>query len=152
LNGVDTPISPSELVVRGPAGETIQLSDLNPWWRERPAMRLEARNFHVPEGEGGTETIEGWLLWTADSKKGPIPLLNDVHSGPAACALLDYDTNVYRHALCRKGWAVLLLNAVGSSSFGSDFCKRLSATGASLSPGYLRAFWRDPRWRCILRL
>jgi dipeptidyl aminopeptidase/acylaminoacyl peptidase len=127
LYGVDTPISPSELFVCGPAGkDERQLSNLNPWWRERPAMRMEPRYFDVPDGEGGTETIEGWLLRTADKADGPVPLLNDVHGGPAAYALLDYDTNVYWHALCSKGWAVLLLNAVGSSSFGGDFCKRLS--------------------------
>jgi dipeptidyl aminopeptidase/acylaminoacyl peptidase len=49
-----------------------------------------------------------------------------VHGGPAAYALLDYDTNVYWQALCSRGWAVLMLNAVGSSSFGAEFCARLS--------------------------
>jgi dipeptidyl aminopeptidase/acylaminoacyl peptidase len=55
-----------------------------------------------------------------------MPLLNDVHGGPAAYALLDYDTNVYWQSLCSRGWAVLLLNAAGSSSFGREFCERLA--------------------------
>ena len=55
-----------------------------------------------------------------------MPLLSDVHGGPAAYALLDYDTNVFWQALCSQGWAVLMMNPVGSSSFGSEFCKRVS--------------------------
>lgn len=123
---MDAPNQPSELFACGIDGSgERQLSQLNPWWQERIPMELEARQFDVPDGLGGNETIEGWLLRARDAK-GPLPLLNDVHGGPASYALLDFDTNVYWQCLCSRGWAVLLLNAVGSSSFGREFCDRLS--------------------------
>jgi dipeptidyl aminopeptidase/acylaminoacyl peptidase len=101
------------------------VSDLNAWWRERMPVDVQAREFEVPDGRGGTETIHGWLMH-AQGHEGPMPLLDDVHGGPASYALLDYDTNVYWQVLCSRGWAVLLLNAVGSSSFGREFCDRLA--------------------------
>ena len=123
---VDAPDQPSELFAcrMDGAGER-RLSELNPWWRERVAIEVESRQFEVPDGLGGTETIDGWLL-RARGRQGPMPLLDDVHGGPASYALLDYDTNVYWQSLCSRGWAVLLLNAVGSSSFGHEFCDRLA--------------------------
>jgi dipeptidyl aminopeptidase/acylaminoacyl peptidase len=123
---VDTPVQANEVFAATmEGGAEHQVSDLNPWWRERTPLALESRDFEVPDGEGGRETIQGWLLRARDSL-GPMPLLNDVHGGPASYALLDFDTNVYWQALCSRGWAVLLLNAVGSSSFGGEFCSRLS--------------------------
>jgi dipeptidyl aminopeptidase/acylaminoacyl peptidase len=123
---VDTPVAPSELLASESDGShEVQLSQLNTWWAERTPLELKAKTFEVPDGRGGTETIEGWLLHKRGAS-GPMPLLNDVHGGPAAFALLDYDTNVFWHVLCSQGWAVLMLNAVGSSSFGGEFCKRLS--------------------------
>ncbi|MBI5275955.1 MAG: S9 family peptidase [Burkholderiales bacterium] len=101
-----------------------QLSDLNAWWSDRTPVQAEARQFHVPDGQGGTEVIEGWLL-KAEERHWPLPLLDDVHGGPASYALLDFDTNVYWQVLCSRGWAVLVLNAVGSASYGREFCDRL---------------------------
>jgi dipeptidyl aminopeptidase/acylaminoacyl peptidase len=49
-----------------------------------------------------------------------------VHGGPASYALLDFDSNIYWHVLCSQGWAVLALNAVGSASYGREFCDRLA--------------------------
>ena len=102
-----------------------ELTDMNAWWRERTDIQAEVRAFDVPDGKGGTEKIEGWLLRRADAE-GPGPLLNDVHGGPASYALLDFDTNVFWQVLCSKGWSVLALNAVGSSSYGREFCDRLA--------------------------
>jgi len=69
-----------------------------------------------------------------------MPLLSDVHGGPASYALLDYDSNVYWQCLCSQGWAVLLLNAVGSSSYGREFCERLSGHWGELDlPQHLAA-------------
>jgi len=125
---VDHPSLPSELwsCPRG-GGDEVQVSRLNPWWSERAPIEAHPRAFKVPDGLGGTETIEGWLLHAQHGdKKAPMPLLNDIHGGPASFALLDFDTNVYWQALCAQGWAVLALNAVGSSSCGREFCKRLA--------------------------
>ena len=122
---VDHPAQPSEVHAcpRG-AGER-QLSDFNPWWKERVPLLVENWEFQVPDGRGGSETIEGWLL-RAEGQSGPLPLLDDVHGGPASYALLDFDTNVYWQVLCSQGWAVLALNAVGSASYGREFCDRLA--------------------------
>jgi dipeptidyl aminopeptidase/acylaminoacyl peptidase len=105
-----------------------QVSDLNAWWRQRPPIEAEIRTFEVPDGQGGTESIEGWLLRgrSSGADKGPGPLLNDIHGGPAAYALMDFDTNVFWQVLCASGWSVLALNAVGSASYGHEFCRRLS--------------------------
>lgn len=123
---VEHPSQPSEVHACRLDGQgERQLSDFNPWWRERTPMRVETRTFEVPDGRGGTERIEGWLL-RAEGSRGPLPLLDDVHGGPASYALLDFDTNVYWQVLCAQGWAVLALNAVGSSSYGAEFCERLA--------------------------
>lgn len=124
---VDHPSQPSEVHVctAGAAGER-QASDFNPWWKERAPVLAETWEFEVPDGRGGTERIEGWLL-RAEGSQGPQPLLNDVHGGPSSYALLDFDTNVYWQVLCSQGWAVLALNAVGSATYGREFCERLQA-------------------------
>ncbi|MDB5896862.1 MAG: peptidase [Ramlibacter sp.] len=123
---IDHPSQPSEVHAcpAGGAGERV-LSDFNPWWKDRTPLLVETWEFKVPDGRGGTEKIEGWLL-RAEGQSGPLPLLNDVHGGPAAYALLDFDTNVYWQVLCSRGWAVLALNAVGSASYGREFCDRLA--------------------------
>lgn len=122
---VDTPVEPSELHCSAADGSgERRVSDLNPWWRDRTPMTLHTREFRVPDGRGGTETIQGWLLH-AQGAKGPMPLLNDVHGGPAAYVQLDYDTNVFWQVLCAQGWAVLALDAVGSAGYGREFMERL---------------------------
>ena len=122
---VDHPAQPSEVHLCPAGGAERQLSDFNPWWKERDAVLVETWEFEVPDGRGGTERIEGWLL-RPEGAQGPLPLLNDVHGGPFSYALLDYDTNVFWQALCSRGWAVLALNAVGSASYGREFCLRLT--------------------------
>lgn len=122
---VHHPAQPSELHACPQDGAERQLSDFNPWWKDRTPVLVENWEFRVPDGRGGTETIEGWLL-RAEGSAAPLPLLNDVHGGPASYALLDFDTNVYWQVLCSRGWAVLALNAVGSASYGREFCDRLA--------------------------
>jgi dipeptidyl aminopeptidase/acylaminoacyl peptidase len=122
---VDHPAQPSEVHACVPGGAAErQLSDFNPWWKDRTPILAETWRFDVPDGRGGHEQIEGWLL-RAEGASGPLPLLDDVHGGPASYALLDFDTNVYWQVLCSLGWAVLALNAVGSASYGREFCDRL---------------------------
>ena len=59
----DTPVEPSELHCCNADGSgERRVSDLNPWWRDRTPMHLEAREFQVPDGRGGTETIQGWVM------------------------------------------------------------------------------------------
>jgi dipeptidyl aminopeptidase/acylaminoacyl peptidase len=123
---IESLVAPSELAACNMDGSGERLvSDLNPWWKDRTPLQAERRQFLVPDGQGGRETIEGWLL-RAEGSDQPQPLLNDVHGGPASYALLDFDTNVFWQVLCARGWAVLALNAVGSASYGRAFCERLS--------------------------
>jgi dipeptidyl aminopeptidase/acylaminoacyl peptidase len=122
---IDHPAQPSEVHACPADGTERQLSDFNGWWKERTPILVENWEFDVPDGRGGTETIEGWLL-RAEGSAGPLPLLNDVHGGPASYVLLDFDTNVYWQVLCSRGWAVLALNAVGSASYGREFSDRLA--------------------------
>lgn len=122
---VDHPSQPSEVHLCPPDGNERQLSEFNGWWKDRTPMLVETWEFQAPDGRGGTETIEGWLL-RAEGSAGAQPLLDDVHGGPASYALLDFDSNVYWQVLCSQGWAVLALNAVGSASYGREFCDRLA--------------------------
>jgi dipeptidyl aminopeptidase/acylaminoacyl peptidase len=136
----EAPSIPSELHVSAADGASERrLSDFNPWWKERTPIEVELKSFDVPDGKGGTETIQGWWIH-ARGAQGPRPVLNDIHGGPAAYALLDYDTNVFWQALCSRGWSVLALNAVGSGSFGREFCSRLSGHWGELDlPQHLAA-------------
>ena len=123
---VDHPSLPSELwtCAANGSGER-RLSRLNAWWDERTPVEAQIRTFDVPDGRGGREQIEGWLIRASGADR-PGPLLNDAHGGPASYALMDFDTNVFWQALCSQGWSVLALNAVGSASYGREFCNRLA--------------------------
>jgi dipeptidyl aminopeptidase/acylaminoacyl peptidase len=100
-----------------------QLTDLNPWWRERIMPEITMRKFEVSDGEGGTERVDGrWL--SPPNGTAPRPLLVDAHGGPASYALLSFNWHVYWYILLSRGWSVLALNAVGSSSYGRDFGSR----------------------------
>jgi len=137
---VDHPGCPSELWSCSLDGSNERrLSHFNAWWDERIEVKAEMREFTVPDGEGGQETIEGWLIRAADAPGGG-PLLNDVHGGPAAYALMDFETNVFWQVLCSRGWSVLALNAVGSASYGPEFCQRLAGRWGELDlPQHLAA-------------
>jgi len=121
----ETMVRPLELYCCRRDGTQEQcLSDLNPWWRERPQARVERRQFEVPDGNGGTERVDGWLV-RPEGVKGATPLLVDVHGGPASFALFAFAPSAYWAMLWSRGWSILALNAVGSASYGRDFAERL---------------------------
>jgi dipeptidyl aminopeptidase/acylaminoacyl peptidase len=136
----ENPSIASELhVCRHDGRDERQISRLNPWWAERSPIEAQVRGFDVPDGLGGTERVEGWLL-RAEGSQAPMPLLDDIHGGPASYALMDFDTNVFWQVLCARGWAVLALNAVGSASYGHEFCRRVSGHWGELDlPQHLAA-------------
>lgn len=105
-------------------GSLRVVSDLNPWWKERTPIEVKALTFEVPDGQGGTEQIEGWLV-RAEGTPARAPLLNDIHGGPASYAQLGYGLAPYWQVLCSQGWAILALNAVGSASYGHGFSQLL---------------------------
>jgi dipeptidyl aminopeptidase/acylaminoacyl peptidase len=112
--------------------EARQLSRFNDWWRERDAPRVAYRQFSLPDGDGGTETIDGWLLTPGQTRDGPGPLLVDAHGGPASYVLLQFSNHPYWQMLCSRGWSVLALNTVGSSSYGREFSERLRSRWGEL--------------------
>jgi dipeptidyl aminopeptidase/acylaminoacyl peptidase len=127
---------PSELYVSDADGRNEKrVTDLNAWWRERAAPRVEARRFDVPDGDGGREQIDGWLILPAQRAPGPLPLVVDVHGGPQSYVDFEYPRHVYWPVLWSRGWAVLALNTVGSSSYGPQFARRLRRRWGELDLG-----------------
>jgi len=108
-----------------------KLSQFNAWWDARVAPQVHWRRFKVPDGDGGSEEIDGWLLTPAQTS-GTVPLLVDVHGGPASYAPLSFSVHAYWQLLCSRGWAVLALNPVGSSSYGRKFTERLRSRWGEL--------------------
>lgn len=108
----------------GGSGER-RVSHFNDWWLSRAAPVVQRRQFEVPDGQGGSERVTGWLL-LPPGQDGPAPLLVDVHGGPASYTPLSFPTHAYWQMLCARGWAVLSIDAVGSSSHGREFCDRLT--------------------------
>jgi len=102
-----------------------RLSFMNAWWDERTEITAEIRRFDVPDGAGGRETIEGWVVRAAGTK-GPTKLMIEAHGGPNSFALLGYPWNTYWNVLCSRGWTICVPHAVGSTSFGRRFAERLN--------------------------
>lgn len=121
----ESPSQAPEVYACDPSGANERrLSRFNAWWDERPVPTTRLRTFDVPDGRGGTEQVDGWLVTPPDAQ-GPMPLLVDVHGGPASYAFLTYNAHAYWQVLSSRGWAVVALNAVGSSSYGREFASRL---------------------------
>jgi dipeptidyl aminopeptidase/acylaminoacyl peptidase len=103
-------------------------SSFNGWFETRQRPRASLRRFEVPDGKGGTEQVDAWLLLPAEGEghgDGPYPLLVDMHGGPHSIVLVDFSAHTYWYLLLSRGWAVLAPNAVGSASYGREFERRL---------------------------
>lgn len=85
---------------------------------------MRKRAFTVPDGNGGSERIEAWVLLPAKGE-GPFPCLVDMHGGPHSVVLTDFTAHTYWYLLLSKGWAIVAPNAVGSTSYGKAFAHRL---------------------------
>ncbi len=116
-----------------------RLTDFNAWWHERDVPRVERREFTVPDGRGGQECVSGWLFLPS-AEQQPMPLLVDVHGGPASYVAMQYSNSPYWQTLTGRGWAILALDAVGSSSYGRAFSERLKGHWGELDfPQHLAA-------------
>lgn len=113
-----------EFHMRDPSnGHVACVSRFNAWRGDRPSLDVRERTFRVPDGEGGGEDIHGWLLVPGGS--GPFPLLLDMHGGPHSMVSFGFVHSVHWPLLLHRGWAILALNSVGSSSYGDAFASRL---------------------------
>jgi dipeptidyl aminopeptidase/acylaminoacyl peptidase len=65
------------------------------------------------------------VIRASDGESAHGNLLVDAHGGPQSYALLDHAAHPYWPVLCARGWTVLALNPVGSSSYGEEFARRL---------------------------
>jgi len=119
----DASSGPSLWLADHDGGNAREVGSFNAWRRDRPSIRQEMRRFEVPDGRGGSERIDGWLLRPEGA--GPWPLLLDMHGGPQSHVTFDPETHVHWPALASRGWAILALNSVGSSSYGRAFAERL---------------------------
>lgn len=143
LVGLEGPCAPLELWASDWNGADARcLSDLNGWRRERLEPEVVVRHFQVPDGEGGQEHIDGWLL-LPPGRQGSVPLLVDVHGGPASYVMPAYPTKAYWQLMTSRGWAVLSLNTVGSSSYGRQFAERLRSRWGELDFPQLEAAVRQ---------
>ena len=117
---------PDELYSVGwDGGDVRRLTSFNRRWvRERPQPRVRKRRFRVPDGRGGEERIDAWLLLPAQGKP-PYPLLVDIHGGPQSAVLADFAMHTAWYPLLSRGWAVLSPNPVGSSGYGAVFAERI---------------------------
>ncbi len=118
----DTPLELGAADLDGRHEQT--LSRLNTWWHEREPLQAEMRHFQVPDGEGGMEQVDAWLIRARDAQ-GPMPVLVDVHGGPASYADLTFQNHAFWPVLCARGWLMVAPNTVGSSSYGREFAERL---------------------------
>jgi dipeptidyl aminopeptidase/acylaminoacyl peptidase/CubicO group peptidase (beta-lactamase class C family) len=77
----------------------------------------EHREFTISDG-----TVVHGMLLRDPARKGPLPLLLDIHGGPhnAWTGAADY-VRAYQQILAARGWAVLLLNVRGSDGYGEEF-------------------------------
>lgn len=100
-----------------------RITSFNAWREARPAMRATKRTFDVPDGDGGRESIDGWCLMPEG--RGPFPVLLDMHGGPHSMVTFEYERQVHWPVLVARGWAIVALNAVGSSSYGRAFAHRI---------------------------
>ena len=101
-----------------------RLTDFNEDLSRSLDIQSTKRQFQVPNGDGGKEAIDAWVL-TPRNVTQDLPLLVDLHGGPHSVALMDFASHVYAYLLLARGWAVVLPNPVGSTGYGTEFYQRL---------------------------
>ena len=101
--------------------EETRLTHINDdWWKTKLLPHVEKRLFTFDKND----TAEGYLL-TPHHKKGPYPLLVDIHGGPHSFVEFGFSYHVYWYMLLSRGWAILTLNSKGSTSYGLEYADKL---------------------------
>lgn len=97
-----------------------KLVDANEAWSARRAWpTVEMREVASHDG------AKHECLLLLPKGEGPWPLLVDVHGGPQSFVELGYPYHPYWYELVSRGWAVMSLNPVGSSSYGQEASEKL---------------------------
>jgi dipeptidyl aminopeptidase/acylaminoacyl peptidase len=107
--------SPGELHIVTQGAEA-QMTDLNPWLRERYVAQPERHQFTAPDGW----LIEGWLLKPENFDQGRLhPMVLEIHGGPHG----QYGWAFFHELqiLAGMGYLVLYTNPRGSDGYGERF-------------------------------
>lgn len=120
------------LLAWDPARPSCCSTALNQSLSERLRMHCVRERFEVPDGAGGSETVDAWVFSPWQQQDGALPLLMDLHGGPHSVALMDFAGHVYLYALVAQGWRVVAPNTVGSSGYGTSFAERLRGRWGTL--------------------
>jgi len=128
-------------------GDERRLSNYNGrWFAQRARPHVAKRRFTVPDGNGGSERIDAWVLTPARGD-GPWPVYLDIHGGPHSGALIDFSNHFYWYLLLARGWMVVAPNAAGSSGYGDEFARRLRGRWGELDLPQFLAVLEDLRQR-----
>ena len=122
-----------------------RVTSLNRALTERLDMHCALERFDVPDGEGGTEAVDVWVLSPAQQHEASLPLLVDMHGGPQSVALMDFASHVYLYALVSRGWRVIAPNTVGSAGYGASFARRLRGQWGKLDFPQIQSLVRQLR-------
>ncbi|MGH7911168.1 MAG: prolyl oligopeptidase family serine peptidase, partial [Candidatus Dormibacteraceae bacterium] len=103
---------------RGPAER--QVSDLNPWLRERTLITPEEQAFTAGDGL----ELQGWLLRPEGASEATkAPLVLEIHGGPNG--MYGWTLMHEFQLLAASGIGVLYLNPRGSDGYGEEFMHRV---------------------------
>lgn len=85
-------------------------------WRPEDIARPTKFQFRAPGGP----PVDGWILRHAGRRPGPVPVVLEVHGGPASL----YGERFFFEfqVLAQAGWAVVYTNPRGSLGYGHAFC------------------------------
>ncbi|MDQ0190895.1 S9 family peptidase [Alicyclobacillus cycloheptanicus] len=112
-------VTPFELfAVRLDTGETQRLTDFQAEWQHKPRAKVMPFTWVSFDGQ----QMEGVLaLPPGHAEIGKVPLLVDIHGGPAWHATMSFHQYVNWHWLTDLGYAVFAPNYRGGIGYGQDY-------------------------------
>ena len=110
----------------------IQLTDVNPWVREKIALGEETE---ITWTSTDGKPVGGVLIKPVGYEPGKkYPLLVAIHGGPAAADQLGFNGGYGAQVYAGQGWAVLMPNYRGSTNYGE--AHKNDIVGNYFDPGY----------------